>query len=621
MGSIATTIAAPVPVGGSGRTTTLGILAILGLWLLGTLIATFFAAIQADSTVVGEMYIPRGNDSFYHARRILDAAVGERGFYQFDERLHPPEGTWIPWPWAYDYLLAELTKLALWLRPSMDAMAFLSYVPVAWIGVNTALFLGVTGAVGLSLPMRALAVLGFALSPLTQLLHSVAMIDHHFVELTFVLAITWLGIVWLQRPESPARAAALGALLGLAPAFHNGLFILQIIPLGVVFLLWLRNRAPPRAALYACATALLVVTQLILLPSAPYRSGLFSFGLLSWFQFYVACCTAVLLVLGGHWRYSAKHLAILAVVALALAMPLLTNLLQGAAFMSGRISILPDIMEAQSPFRFAGDTLTSSDGISHFGWLLFAAPALLVYFLWQLVRETRGPRLWFLVASCFGLAMLMLQFRFHYFGSLALIVGSLLVTEEQARRRGWHAGLVFVVSFGLLVLAYQPPLRERLFLIYAAGAEPAYQYSLGIHLKLAEVCADDPGLVLANNDDGSAILFHSDCSVIANNFILGPEDDAKFAEIVRLMRSSPDELLRAEPAIRYLFVRAENFGRRIDGALVLDPSSAIVTDLILGEDLPEGFELISAIDARTSPEAETEPYARLYRLTPQRQEL
>ena len=49
---------------------------------------------------------------FYHARRILDAAVGSRGFYEFDERLQVPDGTWIPWPWAYDYLMSQAAAFA-----------------------------------------------------------------------------------------------------------------------------------------------------------------------------------------------------------------------------------------------------------------------------------------------------------------------------------------------------------------------------------------------------------------------------------------------------------------------------------------------------------------------------
>jgi len=37
-----------------------------------------------NNRVPGDLYIPLTNDSFYHARRILDAAVGTRGFYAHD---------------------------------------------------------------------------------------------------------------------------------------------------------------------------------------------------------------------------------------------------------------------------------------------------------------------------------------------------------------------------------------------------------------------------------------------------------------------------------------------------------------------------------------------------------
>ena len=175
-------------------------IALLAIWLVAVIIAAFFALILRDSTLVDGVYLPRANDSLYHARRILDAAVGARGFYQFDDRLHAPEGTWIPWPWGYDYLLAKLTQIALWIRPGLDPMAFLSYVPVAWIAVNAGLFLAATGALGLSLGMRALAMLAFALSPLTQLLHAIGMLDHHYVEHTFVLLNIWLGLNWFRNP-------------------------------------------------------------------------------------------------------------------------------------------------------------------------------------------------------------------------------------------------------------------------------------------------------------------------------------------------------------------------------------------------------------------------------------
>lgn len=58
---------------------------------------------------------------------------------------------------------------------------------------------------------------------------------------------------------------------GLAMAFHNGLFILQLVPLLAVFVLWLHGLAPPPRTLLSFAIALVVTTQLILLPSEAYR--------------------------------------------------------------------------------------------------------------------------------------------------------------------------------------------------------------------------------------------------------------------------------------------------------------------------------------------------------------
>src|SRR5262245_18739485 len=106
-------------------------------------------------------------------------------------------------------------------------MGFIAYVPVAWILVNAALFLAAARATGLSREMQALAMFCFAFSPLTLLLHSTGMIDHHYVEHTFVLLTIWLGLRWFQQSAALRRAVALGVTLGVATAFHNGLFVLQ----------------------------------------------------------------------------------------------------------------------------------------------------------------------------------------------------------------------------------------------------------------------------------------------------------------------------------------------------------------------------------------------------------
>ena len=589
----------------------------LGLiWLGATLIATFFALLISDSTLIGDQYIPRTNDSFYHARRILDVAVGERGFYQFDQRLHPPDGTWIPWPWGYDYLLGKLTQVALWARPGMDPMAFLSLVPVVWIGVNAALFLGAASAIGLSLPLRLLAMLAFALSPLTQLLHGTAMIDHHFVEFSFVLATTWLGLLWARDLSNLKLAISLGVVLGLAQAFHNGLFMLQLVPLSAAFVLWLKGTELPKRSCWGLAIALIVTTQLILLPSQPYLNGRFEFGFLSWFHFYVSAASAIVLAFFGSTRFSPRRLAILAAIAFALLVPLLAQSLQGAAFVSGEASILQNISEARSPYRLMVEIFGPVDTAAYYSWLLMLTPVLLAYFGYRLVVDRDPVRLYFAAASIFGLALLLLQFRFHYFGSFAMIAGSMLLVDELSSKRNWHPGIVFVAAFAALVLAYQPPLRQNLFEVYAVASDPEYEYSMSLYLKLGEVCAEDPGLVLASNDDGNPILFHSDCSVIANNFILGAEDDAKFAEIARLMRADLATLRSAEPAIKYALIRVEDFTFMRDGARMIDLSAPVIAELVFAEQPPEGFELVARVDARTAADAELTPYAQLYKLTP-----
>ena len=83
------------------------------------MLAVVSALQYADAALFGSQFIPVGNDSFYHARRILAAAFSSRGFYQFDDTIHVPEGSWVTWPWAYDYLLGRLTGFIAWLKPAL----------------------------------------------------------------------------------------------------------------------------------------------------------------------------------------------------------------------------------------------------------------------------------------------------------------------------------------------------------------------------------------------------------------------------------------------------------------------------------------------------------------------
>ena len=241
---------------------------LIALWLIASAVAMFMAMSYETAALVDGTYIPAGNDSFYHARRIIDAAIGERGFYQFDDMIHVPDGSWLNWPWGYDYVLATALSLTLLVAPGMEPMAFLAHVPVAWLVVNTGLLALICRKAGLSLAFTAVVLLGFSLLPLTQSLHGTGVIDHHFIELTFVLGTVLAGLGFFSHQAAGKDAILLGVVLGLAPAFHNGLFILQIPVLVVVALSWLGNRLPDASLVKLLAAALGAASLVAVLPTA-----------------------------------------------------------------------------------------------------------------------------------------------------------------------------------------------------------------------------------------------------------------------------------------------------------------------------------------------------------------
>ena len=565
------------------------------LWFVATAISVFLALLVIDSAFFEGEYIPMGNDSFYHARRMLDTAVGDRGFYQFDERIHVPDGSWIPWPWAYDYLMGQAARFAVWVSPSTDPLGFLTYVPVAWLAINAAVFLAAARRAGLTLAFCAVGMLAFSLSPFVQLMHMPGKVDHHFIEFSFVLLVTWLGLRWFSMPQSRGSAIGLGVALGLAPGFHNGMFVLQIPVLLSVGLLWLRGEKLARGDLNALAWALLVTTILIVLPSEPFRQGLFEFGLLSWFHLYAAACTSTVLAFIAWRGYDRKSLLTLAGICILLAVPLLGQLTHGAAFLSRDISMLENVIEAMSPFTLFFDKFGPLRTVAQYSWLLLLAPPLLVYYLLCISRRSSRRDLFFAVMTVFGLAFLMTQFRFNYFGLFSLIVGSLLAAQRLSERFQWQRGLVFVGLLASLLVAYQPPLRQHLFAVYALGAAPLYERARPLFLELAERCKQEPGVILAHENDGNYLLFHTECSVISNNFMLTQKDEQKIEQIEEMMRLSPDALRKYQPDVKYLLLRVQDFIVERDGNIEIDSNAPLGSALLTDSEPPEGFELIRTI--------------------------
>lgn len=572
----------------------------------------FLISLSYDSAQVDGTFVPAANDSFYHAYRILDGIESGGQLKQFDERIQVPQGSWVHWPWAYDYTVMQVGRAALAINPESDPMAAMVWVPPLWFVVNALLFFLITGQLGLSPALRVLSVFAYALLPLNQIGHSVGMFDHHFVEQTFVLANVLLGMRWMQHPQRRSSAIALGVALGVAPAFHNGLFIIQLPLLIAVFIGWLRGDTLPERSVLAFAGALMLATLIMLLPSVAFRQWVFEFSLHSWFHAYVALGTAIAMVYMTWRAYSGKSLLGLLGIGVIMSLPIVADLSRGAEFLGTDFSILGDISEARSPFEM----ITRGQGwiqtMSYYSWILILTPALLIWFAIRSFRLSTQRERFFAVTAVFGLALLLTQYRLHYHGLFAMLGGTFLAIQLLVPRLKLPA--IGTLGLGVLLLAvsYKTPLDHRLFKIYPLGSDLSYAEARPLFLELAEQCKRDPGVVLASSDDGNFVLFHSDCSIIANNFIMRDADAKKIAAIERLFTSSP-AVIRNDPLnIRYVLVRKLDFSVYEDDEYRIVESSAIAKQLLIDEEAPAGFEHIYTMRGGKDKEL---LIAKLYRVS------
>src|SRR5512134_486698 len=282
----------------------------------------------------GDQYLPVGHDSFFHARRILDT-VRTGNFYQFDAKMHAPEGDWIAWPWGYDYVVALALRAISFVTGITDSMAVLVHLPLVLGTVGVGLTLAVCVLLGLSEAWIAVGVACFALHAFTQFNFGVGALDHHGVEQLWTLGVLALGLRWFQRPESVKRAVALGGVLGLGVGVHPGLLILQVPVVVAALVVWLRGERMPARATAGLSIGLLVATGLVLLPAATFWQGRFELNYLSWLHLYVAGASAIVLTMISRRSCDRHGVLLVLATAVVLAVPLIAALRFSAGFAAG----------------------------------------------------------------------------------------------------------------------------------------------------------------------------------------------------------------------------------------------------------------------------------------------
>jgi hypothetical protein len=436
---------------------------------------------------------------------------------------------------------------------------------------------------GLPLLFRSLAALCVALSPLTQYLHGVGFVDHHFAEYMFVLATVFGGLRWLDRPDSSWAAGALGVVLGVAPAMHNALFILQIPVLLTLFLLWLQQRPLASHATAVFGATLLITTCAILAPSLPAREGRFDFYFLSWFHLYVACATTLIGIFFCRCQRNTASLVALSVGGVMLLIPLVYQIALAQSFLTGALVRLSDIDEMQSPLQMAArvGALDVSNRYSLLVWLLPATLALCLHQGW---RDRASARLLYWASAVLGISLLALQFRMHYFGSFALCIPWLVAIQQFIERRPQHRKLLTLTTSLAVLLMLAPPLRNQLLGPMLTANDPTFHNIRESLDVLRKACAEDPGVVLADNDMGHYIRYYTECSVIANNFLLTAQHESKIIEMERLFTLSAVELPARAPFVKYVMVRPAAFAVA-DGKVNYRPygsgRSPLFEDLVL----------------------------------------
>jgi asparagine N-glycosylation enzyme membrane subunit Stt3 len=579
----------------------------LVLFVAGTGLMLFCAYSVHMSAYVNGEYIPQNADAFYHARRILDAVMTGHPVIQFDPRMHVPQGSWITWPWAYDQTMAWIVSLFGPYSTQQQAAHVLFVLPLTFIPVTIALMVWLTWQLRLPLGMSVLAVLALAAVPQIFMLYALGNVDHHDAEQIWTLLLL-NGAVWMLRaPASRAAPVFLGVALGTAVGVQNGLFMLPVVLVLALAIAWLRGLPlPDHRRLHALAVSLLLATLAVCIPSQQWRNGVFSYLELSWFQLYVAAVCAAYIVWIAHAGPSRRNLVLMATVGVAVLVAALVPIESGLRFASGRSDSIRNVVEAISPYS-AVSRLGPGRSTRLFTWMMWFSLPAMVLCVWWAIRSSKPGLVVFAAISTVLLLLMQSQVRFDNLGMMSLVITLPMAAEELAARR--H-DLAKVARLGIVLLVCVCFLPTKG--IYATLWLPGDSYSYGAvrqNIKLlARNCATKPGVVLAPLDAGHWIRYHTDCSVIANAFVLSPLQVAKVQELHELLQLSPEQLRASRPDVLYVLAYMDVGSAMASGMMepteadiqaVLPDMPKLMGDLLRTDrPLPEGYKLLSAAQTR-----------------------
>jgi hypothetical protein len=295
-------------------------------------------------------------------------------------------------------------------------------------------------------------------------------------------------------------------------------------------------------------------------------------------------------------------------------------------FLTAKISRLDAIVEMRSIVP----TVLSSGGRANlatsYSLFAFLIPVTYVYCAWRGWRERATGRVFFWLCCLLGIPMMLSQVRLHYYGSFALYLPWLVFLQDFATKREAQRKLIMLSASLVFAVAYIMPARN-LTSAWDVANDGYFPLLRPILEDLRKACAEEPGIVLADNDAGHYIRYYTDCSVIANNFLLTPQHEQKIKQIDYLTSLPASAFPGIAPYVRYVLLRPASMFDVLkkDNKIVnvtyvsYSPHKAqLISDLLLKplDQIPRNYVLLQEANIHDSSKDGVLPYMRLFKVNP-----
>ena len=585
------------------------------VWLAGSTLCYVLLFQTLNTSFWGGEFFPTGMDSFYHARRILDAYYGIAANFDLDAHLNFPDGMWVPWPWLYDTMMAGLVNFATSLSGNQNPQYVLFSLPPLWVYINFGLLVYILFLFRLDIKIAVSTALAFCFLPFLFKLHGFGRVDHHFAELTMLFLAIVTSLKWLRNINNLNLSLCCGAVFALAPAIHNGLFLLYVPLLVTMFMAWRANRLSIgfTAALtfFFCSNLLLLV---LLFFSGPFKAGFFTYYFFSWFHLYIAVFSSIIIIFFSKLPCSGRHTLYLIALTVFLSLPLMGNFIHGYEWVGADIPYLSTIVEMQPLFNFDKPMLPQVTlMISNFGIFAVLGPPALACAIWYLAKNSDDSLVFISAMLLLSVLLFWHQRRFVYLAIPVLVLFSAIAADYWIKRAINRNTTRKIITYVASMLFLSTPILTFAVLtsVRPALGVPEYPLTLPLVKKAGELCAEDPGVVLADSHFGNMVRYLTNCSVISNMMFITQNNYKKAAEVQHLLQQQPQDIVEHHRHIKYILVT----NTRFDTSNASEKQRYPLTAALLGPEKHNDLTNIERIlEIKTNRAGQEDVYGGLFKI-------